>query len=34
MADGVTTLYRPVGRKELELVRASGLREFPPRLPS
>jgi hypothetical protein len=28
-----TTLYRPVGQKELELVRASGYREFPPRLP-
>ena len=30
----VTTLYRPVGRKELELVRASGFRGFPPRFPS
>jgi hypothetical protein len=27
-------LYRPVGRKELELIRASGFRTFPPRLPS
>jgi hypothetical protein len=27
------TLYRPVGPKELELIRASGYREFPPRLP-
>lgn len=27
------TLYRPVGPKELELIRASGDREFPPRLP-
>jgi hypothetical protein len=26
-------LYRPVGRVELELVRTSGFREFPPRLP-
>jgi hypothetical protein len=26
------TLYRPVGPKELELIRASGYREFPPRL--
>jgi hypothetical protein len=26
-------LYRPVGPKELELIRASGFREFPPRLP-
>src|SRR5580692_1315150 len=29
----LTTLYRPVGRKELELVRASGFRAFPPRRP-
>jgi hypothetical protein len=28
-----TTLYRPVGQAELELIRASGFREFPPRLP-
>jgi hypothetical protein len=28
----VTTLYRPVGEKELELIRASGWRMFPPRL--
>lgn len=27
------TLYRPVGPKELELILASGSREFPPRLP-
>jgi len=27
------TLYRPVGEVELELIRASGWREFPPRLP-
>jgi hypothetical protein len=26
-------LYRPVGPKELELIAASGFREFPPRLP-
>lgn len=26
------TLYRPVGPEELELVRASGFRAFPPRL--
>ncbi|HEV2482639.1 MAG TPA: hypothetical protein VGS79_23400 [Puia sp.] len=25
-------LYRPVGLKELELIRLSGWREFPPRL--
>jgi hypothetical protein len=29
----VTTLYRPVGQKELELIRESGFRSFPPRLP-
>jgi hypothetical protein len=28
----VTTLYRPVGEKELELIRATGWRSFPPRL--
>ena len=28
------TLYRPVGEKELDLIRASGWRSFPPRLPS
>jgi hypothetical protein len=28
-----TTLYRPVGQREFDLVRASGYREFPPRLP-
>jgi hypothetical protein len=33
MPDECTTLYRPVGQAELELVRASGFREFPPRLP-
>jgi hypothetical protein len=27
------TLYRPVGPKELELIAATGWREFPPRLP-
>ena len=27
------TLFRPVGPKELELIRASGFRAFPPRLP-
>jgi hypothetical protein len=29
----VTTLYRPVGEKELELIRESGWCSFPPRLP-
>jgi hypothetical protein len=28
-----TTLFRPVGAKELELIRESGFRAFPPRLP-
>jgi hypothetical protein len=28
-----TTLYRPVGPQELDLIRASDYREFPPRLP-
>ncbi len=28
-----TTLYRPVGPKELELIRQSDMRAFPPRLP-
>lgn len=35
MAQGtekVTTLFRPVGEKELELIRANGFRKFPPRL--
>jgi hypothetical protein len=34
MSEGLTTLYRPVGRKELELIRATDFRHFPPRLPS
>lgn len=29
----MTTLYRPVGLKELRLIAESGFREFPPRLP-
>jgi hypothetical protein len=32
MSDAVTTLYRPVGRQELGLIRQSGFRAFPPRL--
>lgn len=28
-----TTLYRPVGEKELRLIEESGFRAFPPRLP-
>src|SRR5215217_5432140 len=31
--DDTITLYRPVGPKELALIRASGDRAFPPRLP-
>ncbi len=34
MPDEITTLYRPVGPKELELVAASGYTAFPPRLPN
>jgi hypothetical protein len=33
MADESTTLYRPVGQAEFELIRSSGFRRFPPRLP-
>lgn len=33
MPGQLITLYRPVGQAELELIRASGFREFPPRLP-
>ena len=29
----VLTLWRPVGPAELELIRSSGMRAFPPRLP-
>jgi hypothetical protein len=31
--DETTTLFRPVGQKELELIRESSFKEFPPRLP-
>jgi hypothetical protein len=31
--DGTTELFRPVGEKELTLIRESGNRAFPPRLP-
>jgi hypothetical protein len=30
----LTGLYRPVGRKELELIRETRFRSFPPRLPA
>jgi hypothetical protein len=33
MADESITLYRPVGHAEFELIRSSGFRRFPPRLP-
>lgn len=33
MPTPVRILFRPVGPKELELIVASGYREFPPRLP-
>src|SRR5688500_15077468 len=33
MSGETIPLYRPVGPKELELIAASGWREFPPRLP-
>jgi hypothetical protein len=29
----LTTLFRPVGQAELDLIRDSGFRSFPPRLP-
>jgi hypothetical protein len=32
-APELTTLYRPVGPSELQLIRESSYREFPPRLP-
>ena len=33
MSSDATTLYRPVGPAELELIRESGWKRFPPRLP-
>lgn len=33
MSQATVTLWRPVGPKELELIKASGMRGFPPRLP-
>ena len=33
MKTQLTTLFRPVGQGEMELIRASHFREFPPRLP-
>jgi hypothetical protein len=34
MTESLTTLFRPVGRAELDLVEASGFSRFPPRLPA
>ncbi|MEA3017874.1 MAG: hypothetical protein QOI38_2596 [Sphingomonadales bacterium] len=31
--EAMVTLWRPVGPEELELIRESGMRAFPPRLP-
>jgi hypothetical protein len=31
--ENTLTLWRPVGPTELELIRRSGMRAFPPRLP-
>ena len=33
MTPDTVTLWRPVGPRELELIRQSGMRAFPPRLP-
>ncbi len=33
-AEETTTLYRPVGQRELESIAESGYAAFPPRLPS
>jgi len=33
MTESLVTLWRPVGPAELELIRASGMRSFPARLP-
>lgn len=34
MLVATVTLYRPVGQKELDLIRETGNRAFPPRLPT
>ena len=33
MSDEITTCFRPVGQAELDRVRASGFKRWPPRLP-
>ena len=34
LSEPLTTLFRPVGQKELDLIAATGFARFPPRLPS
>jgi hypothetical protein len=34
MAEPLTTLFRPVGQAEFDLIAASGFARFPPRLPA
>ena len=34
MSEPLTTLLRPVGQRELDLIAATGFARFPPRLPS
>jgi len=34
VSEPLTTLFRPVGQKELDLIAATGFARFPPRLPS
>jgi hypothetical protein len=33
LSDEIVTLYRPIGQQEMDLIRESGNKEFPPRLP-
>ena len=33
MQEATTTLWRPIGPRELELIQQSGMKAFPPRLP-
>ena len=33
LENGLTTLFRPVGPEELDLIKQSGWKKFPPRLP-
>jgi hypothetical protein len=34
MDENTVTLFRPVGQKEMDLIKETGYRQFPPRLPS